>query len=392
MSSSVTNNNKNEIFPSNGENINNFLTADCMLHVFRSSDKLPKTLVRVCKAWHQVLEHSYPWIANFYREDEHITPLYSPVMTAGGQVDTKETVKQTYFRIMKFIDAPRIQKALQQELGPQVVTPLTPHLSPILNVARDTYLVVFFDCVLKSLLENENSEFQQHAKNTFSNACAAAHVPPGAFEAGRLNASPKGVAPMEGVSLVDRALCIHLFVQGWIKGPPKLLTQESLTLNFLCESIFVVPPEICLFSNIACLVLSNNCLSSLPEAFGQLSKLKILHLNNNRFDAFPETLCSLKALTVLMLQNNKLTKLPETFCLLDNLEYLNLRNNRLAKLPVGISKLINLYSLNIKQNNIDDTELHAISKQLSQLHHFDIQPFNTSHNINPEKESTSPSQ
>jgi hypothetical protein len=375
MSSSVTNNNKNEIFPSNGENINNFLTADCMLQVFRSSDRYPAPLALVCKAWHQALEHSYPWIANFYREDEHITPLYSLVMTAGGQVDTKETVKQTYFRIMEFIDTRHIQKALQKA-GLQVVTPLTPSLGPILNVAREANLVKSFQRIFRHFAQPQNAAVYPHFQQAFVNSCNAADIHPSSFKVGPTVDNP--IRP----SLASKALCVHLFIQ----NSPEILNQKELPIKIITGNITAVPREVCLFLNITTLYFSYNQLTTLPDAIGQLSKLTTLCLNNNELTTLPETLCNLSKLEVLNLEYNELTELPETLCLLSKLKNINLGNNQLTHLPQFIYKLTNLVITNIVGNKINTTEFPAISRQLSSLQQFNIRHFEFIHNINKYEE------
>jgi hypothetical protein len=410
--------NKNEIFPSNGENINDFLPKDCLGHIFKSlshsfealrSFEVLRPLSCVCKAWQLFLETSYSAIATGYRINANIAPFYHHVTNAKGEVDSRKTGEQTYLPIMRFADAPHIQKALQQELGLdaphiqkalqqeldlQIVTPLTPPPSLILDVARDANLVEFFERVFTTLMpshpmeiRDSNQKFLRHCGNTFSNACTAASVPPSAFEVGRLDDIPtEDVALTEDVSLVDKALCIKLFVEGLIKDCPELLGQETLSFNFSNKRASALPLEVCLIRNLTSLTLCNNELSSLPEAFGQLSKLEILHLSGNKFNIFPKIICSLNTLKRLELQGNELSDLPETISLLSTLEDIDLSRNQLTHLPEGIFNLPNLVFLNIKENKIDTITLSVISERLSKLPRFKTKRFAYTHLLSTKKD------
>jgi hypothetical protein len=382
MSSSINKTNK-------GENINNFLPEDCMLDVLKPSDTYPATLALVCKAWHQVLENSYRLIATFYRKDEDIAPFYSPVMTAERQIDAKETVKQTYLRIMEFIDAPHIKEALQQELGPQVVTPLTPSLGSILKVAREVNLVKSFENIFQCFTPYQNAEDYPHFQQAFASSCKATAIHPSAFKVG----SDSSIRP----SLASKVLCIRSFV----RNSPEILNQKNLSIAISSGNITALPLEVCLFLNVTILNLSHNQLTTLPDAIGRLSKLTKLFLGNNKFTSFPEMICNLSELESLTIGNidlirdnhqNKLTDLPDTIGQLNKLTQLALHNNQFTHLPQGILNLPNLVFLNIKGNKINAIGLGAISKQLSQLPQFNIIAFEELHQIKHEEESTSPMQ
>ena len=57
--------------------------------------------------------------------------------------------------------------------------------------------------------------------------------------------------------------------------------------------------------------LSNNQLTTLPEAIAQLSNLSLLDLSNNQLTRLPEAIAQLSNLRLLDLRNNQLTTLPE---------------------------------------------------------------------------------
>jgi Leucine-rich repeat (LRR) protein len=393
-----------------------YLTPDCMQHVFRLSDRYPAPLALVCKVWREVLENFYPLIATFYRKDDYISPFYSPVMTAEGTVDTKETVKQAYLRIMEFIDAPHIKKALQ-ESGLQVVTPLAPSLSPIFDVARNANLVESFKDIFQYFTERKDVAFYQYFQQALAASCDTALIPRSTFEVGP--AADGLIQP----SLASSVLCVNLFVQ----NNPEILNQKELPIYVMSRNITALPLEVCLFINVTILNLSHNKLTTLPDAIGQLSKLEQLLLINNKFKIFPEIICSLNTLSALnfrrneltclpakirllshlealtlsenkfnvfpkiicslnalqhlYLDRNALTDLPETISLLSALEFLNLRYNQLTHLPQGTYALTNLLHLNIRNNKVNTIELKAISEQLSLLPQFRIDRCTKKHPI-----------
>jgi len=147
---------------------------------------------------------------------------------------------------------------------------------------------------------------------------------------------------------------------------------KSLTLS---EDLFEFPMEILsLADSLELLDLSNNQLSSLPEEFAQLTRLKILFANKNNFVSLPEVLGKCPSLEMigfkannmrtvpsrslpsqlrwLILTENKIVSLPDSLgdCL--RLKKLSLAGNLLTELPLTMSKLNNLQLLRISANKL----------------------------------------
>ena len=147
---------------------------------------------------------------------------------------------------------------------------------------------------------------------------------------------------------------------------------KCLTLS---ENLTVFPLEILTLANtLEVLDVSNNQLSSLPDEFAQLTKLKIIFASNNEFEHLPDVLglCpnlemvgfkankikqvsekSLpKKLRWLILTDNCIDALPERLGECIKLEKLALAGNQLTQLPQSFDKLTNLALLRISANNL----------------------------------------
>jgi hypothetical protein len=120
--------------------------------------------------------------------------------------------------------------------------------------------------------------------------------------------------------------------------------------------------------------LTDNNLSSLPDAFEQFKKLKRLFLSNNQFNHVPKVLAKLPNLSMIGMRNNKikifeenslplstrwliltdneLEFLPESIGDLKLLQKFMLSGNKLNFLPNSINKCTNLELLRIAANNL----------------------------------------
>jgi hypothetical protein len=98
--------------------------------------------------------------------------------------------------------------------------------------------------------------------------------------------------------------------------------------------------------------IGNNRISSLPEAFWNLTKLKELYVGYNQFTSLAERIGNLTQLQTLDLGNNQLSALPESLGNLTQLQTLNLGNNQLSSLPETIGNLTQLQMLNLYNNRL----------------------------------------
>ena len=87
------------------------------------------------------------------------------------------------------------------------------------------------------------------------------------------------------------------------------------------------------------LVLTENCLSVLPESVGNLSHLTVLHVGRNRLEELTPKIGKCSKLRMLFLRENQLTELPSSIGNLENIQTLDVSGNRLDWLPDTLLKL-----------------------------------------------------
>ncbi|MBD2141376.1 leucine-rich repeat domain-containing protein [Anabaena sp. FACHB-1250] len=150
----------------------------------------------------------------------------------------------------------------------------------------------------------------------------------------------------------------------------KAARNKETTLNLSNNQLTTLPEAIAQLSNLTVLYLSDNQLTRLPEAIAQLSNLTGLDLSNNQLTRLPEAIAQLSNLTGLYLINNQLTRLPEAIAQLSNLTGLYLSNNQLTTLPEAIAQLSNLTGLDLSNNQL--TTLPEAIAQLSNLRELDL--------------------
>lgn len=97
--------------------------------------------------------------------------------------------------------------------------------------------------------------------------------------------------------------------------------------------------------------LSNNRLSSLPDAFSQLKKLKIVFFTNNQFDTFPSVLAACPNLSMISFKGNRLKRIDEGM-LSPAIRWLILTNNQIEELPEDIGQLSTLKKLMLAGNQL----------------------------------------
>lgn len=95
-----------------------------------------------------------------------------------------------------------------------------------------------------------------------------------------------------------------------------------------------------------------NGLSSLPESFGNLTNLESLDLAYNDLPALPESFGNLANLQFLNLEYNDLSSLPASFSNLTKLQGLNLNGNRFSSLPESFGNLAGLTGLELMYNQL----------------------------------------
>ncbi len=118
----------------------------------------------------------------------------------------------------------------------------------------------------------------------------------------------------------------------------------------LVEGLTEFPLDILsLADSLEYLDLSNNQLSTLPEAFAELHKLKIVFLSHNRFTVLPRVLGRCKALEVVGFKTNQISTVPAD-ALPPKIRWLILTDNRIAHLPDTLGDCVFLRKLMLAGN------------------------------------------
>ncbi|KAK1971650.1 serine/threonine protein kinase [Colletotrichum sublineola] len=97
--------------------------------------------------------------------------------------------------------------------------------------------------------------------------------------------------------------------------------------------------------------LSGSGLSTLPEDFSRLQKLKIAFFSDCHFTVFPEQLAACPELEMVAFRSNGMTTIPES-ALPSRLRWLILTNNRIGALPKGIGRCSRLQKCMLAGNSL----------------------------------------
>lgn len=140
----------------------------------------------------------------------------------------------------------------------------------------------------------------------------------------------------------------------------------NLQLTTLSDS------SVLLLVNVERLSLRRNQLSTLPDSFVNLKKLRYLDLNGNEFREIPSIIYELPNLEILDLSQNKIKSLPHDVSMgrrwNKNLKILSLKNNRIQTINdiLPFTKLESLSVLDIEGNYIPKEELDIVMSSLPQ--------------------------
>lgn len=111
------------------------------------------------------------------------------------------------------------------------------------------------------------------------------------------------------------------------------ITLNSLRIRVESGALRALPPNLRMLSGLTSLIVSFTGLETLPDAIGELDKLRVLEAVGNRLTALPDALGRCQALELLALGQNALVS-AEVIASLPNLTVLNLDRNQLTALPV----------------------------------------------------------
>lgn len=128
----------------------------------------------------------------------------------------------------------------------------------------------------------------------------------------------------------------------------------------LAADLTTFPEEILeLADSLEILDLSDNALTTLPDSFAKLHKLRIVFFNNNRFETVPEVLAQCPNLSMIGFKANQIATVPAE-SLPPQTRWLILTDNRLQSLPETIGHLPYLQKLMLAGN-----QLHALPETMA---------------------------
>ncbi|XP_059834445.1 leucine-rich repeat-containing protein 10 [Hypanus sabinus] len=156
-----------------------------------------------------------------------------------------------------------------------------------------------------------------------------------------------GNAIMSVVSFFPSKSCQHYLLGNDIEElpPDKMMDLSGKYLRKF-------PLQVCAFTELIKLYLSNNNLSSLPPELHLLNCLQILALDFNRFKELPQVVCRLRQLSALYLGNNYLSDLPAELSSLAELKTLWIEGNCFEEVPRVVSQLKHLRILHAGCNQL----------------------------------------
>ena len=93
-------------------------------------------------------------------------------------------------------------------------------------------------------------------------------------------------------------------------------------------------------------------IQTLPENFGNLSKLKNLWLSYNNLKNFPKSFTELSNLEILELRSNKISEIPKSLTELSSLKYLGLSYNKISTLPEWVNEFNFVNKFYLSHNNL----------------------------------------
>lgn len=150
----------------------------------------------------------------------------------------------------------------------------------------------------------------------------------------------------------------------------KQLSRRDPTIKLIDLGISSLSQEaIELLLPVERLSLQKNALTTLPNSFDKLTKLRYLDLHSNKLQEIPPILLRCPHLEILDLSSNHITHLPQEYPQLwcENLKVLSLKNNAvssLRELYQAVMSLKSLKILEIEGNSIPLEELEQVKSQI----------------------------
>lgn len=136
--------------------------------------------------------------------------------------------------------------------------------------------------------------------------------------------------------------------------------SESLEILDLSDNqLSTLPEDFGNLSQLKILFLSNNNFTEVPKVLASCPKLEMIAFKSNRISHFPENALPLGT-KWLMLTNNQIGSLPESFGQLTRLRKLALAGNELTKLPDSIKHCQSLELVRFSANRLSEIPTHLL--------------------------------
>lgn len=118
------------------------------------------------------------------------------------------------------------------------------------------------------------------------------------------------------------------------------------------EELTELPIEIKEFKNLKSLSIYRNKVKQLPDFITELGLIE-LDLSNNELTTIPDAVYKCSTLKRINLQSNEIKEIDPRLFNMTELEEINLGSNSIAYIPNEIGKLVNLKKLNLRMNDLD---------------------------------------
>ncbi len=134
---------------------------------------------------------------------------------------------------------------------------------------------------------------------------------------------------------------------------PEVLGQcpELEMIGFKSNRIHSVPAT-SLPLKLRWLILTENCITSLPETLGYRPQLQKLALAGNQLTELPNTMIQLKKLELIRISANRLTQFPEQLLQLPRLAWLAFSGNPFSQTKASVQSIPKVHSSDIELENI----------------------------------------
>jgi Leucine-rich repeat (LRR) protein len=137
------------------------------------------------------------------------------------------------------------------------------------------------------------------------------------------------------------------------------------------DGLTILPYAIGNLAELRTLIARDNVIKSIPDALFRLKKLRKLILSSNKILSIPPEIGNLLCLDSLDLRHNRIESLPTEIGKLKKLIYVQLWGNKIKELPASIVGLPALKELYMKDNSLTDLPIGLIT--MKSLTYIDFQ-------------------